>query len=553
MVTESQYPPVDIPEVDFWGFLFERDIPFPQDKVIYVNPETSRQHTFLDVKNTSIGFGHALETQWNWKKGDVLVTFAPNCIDTPALNLGTLWATGVVSPANPAYSAAELAFQLKDSESKAILTMPALLGTAFEAAKIAGIPRDRILVMGDEKCMEAQHFTDFVRKAGHVPKVRRRIQLPSDLAYIPYSSGTTGLPKGVCLTQENMSANLLQMEVTQSELLWDGGNNGEGDSILAVLPFYHVYGIAVLVHHPVFAGIKAIVLPKFALDVWCQAVQDHKITYSYVVPPILLGLSKAPIVDNYDLSSIKVFVSAAAPLTKDIVNAVWNRLKIPVKQAYGLTETSPGTHVQRTEDWQKAIGSVGRLLPNQTAKFVSEAGEDLPVGSTGEFWVKGPNIFAGYWKNPSATANCMSSDGYFKTGDIGYQDQDGNFYITDRLKELIKYKGFQVAPAELEGLLVGSDMVADACVVGIYDESQATELPLAFVVKTEKVKNVADEKLEKEICQWVTSKVANHKRLRGGIRFVDEIPKSAAGKILRRLLRDRIKEETANKRVKSKL
>lgn len=185
--------------------------------------------------------------------------------------------------------------------------------------------------------------------------------------------------------------------------------------------------------------------------------------------------------------------------------------------------------------------------------FVSEAGEALPAGSTGEFWVKGPNVFAGYWKNPSATANCMTTGGYFKTGDIGHQDKDGNFYITDRLKELIKYKGFQVAPAELEGLLVGSDMVADACVVGVYDEGQATELPLAFVVKAQKVKDVGDKELEREICKWVASKVANHKRLRGGIRFVDEIPKSAAGKILRRVLRDQIKEEMTNKRIKSKL
>lgn len=269
----------------------------------------------------------------------------------------------MVSPANPAYSAAELAFQLKNSESKALLTQPALLEIAFEAAKIAGISRDRILVMGEEKCVEARHFTDFIKAASQVPKVRRRVQLPSDLCYIPYSSGTTGLPKGVCLTQRNMVANLLQLDTTQHELNWNGGPDGKGDSILAVLPFYHAYGesaclsnssvskltytgLSCLLHHPIYAGIKTIVLPKFALDTWCQAVQDYKITFSYVVPPILLGLSKAPIVDNYDLTSIKAFMSAAAPLTKEIVHAVWNRLKIPVKQAYGLSETSPGTHVQ---------------------------------------------------------------------------------------------------------------------------------------------------------------------------------------------------------------
>jgi acyl-CoA synthetase (AMP-forming)/AMP-acid ligase II len=168
--------------------------------------------------------------------------FALNCIDTPALTWGTLWATGVVSPANPAYSAAELAFQLKNSESKALITQPALLEVAFAAAKIAGVPRNRILVMGDEKSAEALHFTDFIQSAKHVPIARREVQLPSDLAYIPYSSGTTGLPKGVMLTQRNMNSNLLQFHTTQSELTWNGGPDGKGDRLLAVLPLYHVYG-----------------------------------------------------------------------------------------------------------------------------------------------------------------------------------------------------------------------------------------------------------------------------------------------------------------------
>jgi 4-coumarate--CoA ligase len=188
-----------------------------------------------------------------------------------------------------------------------------------------------------------------------------------------------------------------------------------------------------------------------------------------------------------------------------------------------------------------------------TAKYVSESGEHLPAGSVGELWLKGPNVFAGYWKNKTATAHCMTSDGYFKTGDIGYQDKDGNFFITDRLKELIKYKGFQVAPAELEGLLITYEKVADACVVGIYDESKASELPLAFVVKAEAVKSVSDKVLEEDITSWVDSRVANHKKLRGGLRFVGEIPKNPSGKILRRLLRDKIKEEVEKKARKSKL
>jgi 4-coumarate--CoA ligase len=187
-------------------------------------------------------------------------------------------------------------------------------------------------------------------------------------------------------------------------------------------------------------------------------------------------------------------------------------------------------------------------------KIVSESGELVPPGSEGEIWIKGPNIFAGYHNNPAATAHCMTEDGYFRTGDIGYQDKDGHLYITDRLKELIKYKGFQVAPAELEGLLVGHEKVADACVLGVFDASQASELPRAYLVKAAAVKDVEDSLLAREITEWVHGKVAHHKRLRGGIRFVDEIPKSATGKILRRIMRDKMKAEEDEKvKVKAKL
>jgi len=296
-----------------------------------------------------------------------------------------------------------------------------------------------------------------------------------------------------------------------------------------------------------------VVLPAFSPDLFLKAIQDYKVTLAYVAPPVVLFLSKSPIVDNYDLRSLNSIMSAAAPLTTELIHDVFKRLKTPVRQAYGLSETSPATHVQRTEDWESAIGSVGRLLPNMTAKYVSESGEPLPPGSVGELWVKGPNVFAGYWRNPEATANCMTADGYFKTGDIGYQNKDGNFFITDRLKELIKYKGFQVPPAELEGLLVSYEKVADACAVGIYDETKATELPMAFVVKAQTAKDIPDKVLEKDIMDWVAARVANHKRLRGGIRFVDEIPKSGAGKILRRVLRDKIKAETEKNVMKSRL
>jgi long-subunit acyl-CoA synthetase (AMP-forming) len=224
-------------------------------------------------------------------------------------------------------------------------------------------------------------------------------------------------------------------------------------------------------------------MAKFDLDRFCQHIQTHKITYTYAVPPVILMLGKSPIVDKYDLSSLRMLKSGAAPLTKELTDAVYKRLHIPIKQGYGLSETSPTTHTQRWEDWHAHIGSVGRLLPNQTAKYIDDFEIEVPLGETGELCIKGPNVFQGYLNNLDSTNNAFTRDGYFKTGDVGHQDQEGNFYITDRVKELIKYKGFQVPPAELEGILLGNEDVEDVAVIGIYEEDRATEVrsPLSFL------------------------------------------------------------------------
>lgn len=282
-------------------------------------------------------------------------------------------------------------------------------------------------------------------------------------------------------------------------------------------------------------------MPKFDIEKFCATIQRHKITFAYVVPPVVLLLGKHPVVDKYDLSSLRMMNSGAAPLTQELVEAVYKRLKVPIKQGYGLSETSPTTHTQPWETWDKTIGSVGLLLPNQTAKYMSPDEKEVSVGEVGELWLKGPNVFLGYHNNPEGTKNALTEDGYFKTGDVGYQDQDGNFYITDRVKELIKYKGFQVAPAELEGLLISHPKINDVAVVGVYDKEQATEVPRAYIVPgpgVEGNKATADD-----IIAWLQAKVANHKRLRGGVRFVEEIPKSASGKILRRFLKIRAQEK----------
>lgn len=390
--------------------------------------------------------------------------------------------------------------------------------------------------------------------------------LTSFLTNVP---GTTGHPKGVMLSHTNIVANTLQISAAESPLSpHPTPERPEGDKILAFLPFFHIYGLTVVLHQNLFRGITTVVMPKFDIENWCKIVQDERITMAYVVPPVVLLLSKHPCVSKYDLSSLRMLNSGAAPLTKELVESMYNRIKVPVKQGYGLSETSPTTHTQPWADWRRTIGAVGTLLPNITAKYMSPEEKEVPRGEVGELWIKGPNVFLGYLNNPQGTQNALTADGYFKTGDVGYQDEEGFFYITDRVKELIKYKGFQgkcqqhsisasialtwkVPPAELEGLLLSHPKVNDCAVLGVFKEELATEVPLAYVVPEKGVE--VSPQVEKEILDWLATKVANHKRLRGGIRWTDEIPKSASGKILRRMLKVKYQEEEAKKAGKPKL
>jgi 4-coumarate--CoA ligase len=294
----------------------------------------------------------------------------------------------------------------------------------------------------------------------------------------------------------------------------------------------------------------AVVMAKFDFETFCAHIQNYKITYSYIVPPVVLLLGKHPVVEKYDLSSLRMMNSAAAPLARELIERASSRIKVGITQGYGLSETSPTTHMQAWEDWNKTIGSVGKLSPNMEALYMTtpEDGskpQEVAAGKVGELYLRGPNIFLGYHRNPKATAECLSPHGWLRTGDIGYQDKDGNFYITDRVKELIKYKGFQVPPAELEGILVENDAIDDAAVIGVYSEEHGSEVPRAYVVRSSKSKSsgVRDSDEAAKLLSWMNTKVSQHKRLRGGIRFVDTIPKSVSGKILRRILKEHARNE----------
>jgi len=548
MPSKSTFPDVDIPNVGIWDFLFEnKQREFPDDQVILLDPYTKRSYTYAQLKKSATEFGKGLKALWEFEKGDVLNLFTPNSIDTPAVMWGAHFAGAIVSPANPGYTAAELVHQLKDSGAKGIVTQMSVLPIALEAAEKVGIPVNRICLIGEDKHPKnlVKPFTEVLNMAGIHRYRRAKVDPDNDLAFLVYSSGTTGLPKGVMLSHRNIIADVLMNEALETPLHW------ENDSVLAFLPFFHIYGLTVILHQFIHRGIKIVVMPKFDLHGWCKIVQDHKITTSFVVPPVVLGLAKDPGVSNYNLSSLRMMTCGAAPLTKELLEQEYARLKIPIKQGYGLSETSPTTHTQTWDDWNTTVGSVGHLLPNQTAKYMSEDEKEVAPGEVGELWVKGPNVFKGYLNNAAGTAHCMTSDGYFKTGDVGYQDSKGNFYITDRVKELIKYKGFQVPPAELEGLLASHEKIADVAVLGVFREELATEVPLAYIVPAAGVE--PSPKLEAELSAWLAERVASHKKLRGGVRFTKEIPKSASGKILRRLLKVRYQEEEAKKAGKAKL
>jgi 4-coumarate--CoA ligase len=348
------------------------------------------------------------------------------------------------------------------------------------------------------------------------------VDVHDDVVVLPYSSGTTGLPKGVMLTHYNLVANL-----AQTRPIWDLQDH---EVILAFLPFFHIYGMQVLMNLGLSIGATIVTMPRFDLQQSLELVQQHKVTRLFAVPPVVLALAKHPIVDDYDLSSLVLVFSGAAPLGAELAAEAAARVKCEVIQGYGMTELSPVSHGTPEGDFRP--GTSGITIPNTEIRIVDPAtGEDRGVGEEGEVWVRGPQVMKGYLNNEQATRSTIDDDGWLHTGDIGVVDEHHHVAIVDRVKELIKYKGFQVPPAELEALIVSHPKVLDVAVIGIPDV-EAGELPKAFVVAAPNSGLTAEE-----VQEFVAEHVSSYKRIRQ-VQFVEEIPKSPSGKILRRLLRD---------------
>ncbi|CAB5348745.1 unnamed protein product [Rhizophagus irregularis] len=303
---------------------------------------------------------------------------------------------------------------------------------------------------------------------------------------------------------------------------------------VGVLPFYHIYALTVNMHFTLYFRASCVVISKFDFEPFCRIIQDYKVTITHIVPPIILALVKNPKAKEYDFSSLQLVISGAAPLSKELSESFYKEHKIKIKQGYGLTETSPVALLGYTND--STPGCCGILLPNLECKLINEDGQEVGYNTPGELCLRGPNIMKGYLNNKQATDESIDKDGFFHTGDIVKVDENGYFYVVDRVKELIKYKGFQVAPAELEAILITHPAISDAAVIGVYSEEDATEYPVAYVVT--KQKSQRTNEFSGEIRKFVDNQVAPHKKLRGGVIYIDQIPKSAAGKILRKKLRE---------------
>jgi acyl-CoA synthetase (AMP-forming)/AMP-acid ligase II len=511
MPFRSPFPDVTIPNVPLTEFVLEGAHGY-RDRPALVDGLSGQTLTFGELVDRIRRLAAGLSRR-GIGKGDVVAIWAPNLPEYAVVFHAVARMGAVLTPVNPSYTIEELAFQLRDAGARLLVTTAALVDRARDAVAVATTSGIIEIVTID--------------RAGHVPTIQDievdadpppvTIDVARDVVVMPYSSGTTGLPKGVMLTHRNLLANLVQIDAIEDPDL---------RALAGVLPFFHIYGMVIVMNFGLRRGATCITLPRFDLEAFLRMLQDWPITLAHIVPPIAVALAKHPVVDNYDLSGVRWLFSGAAPLGPQLTEAVEARLSVRVRQGYGMTEASPATHY--TVPGAHRPGKIGPLMPCTEGRIVDpETGADLPAGKPGEVWVRGPQVMKGYLNNPEATARTVDVDGWLRTGDIGIVDDDGYLEIVDRLKELIKVNGFQVAPAELEAVLLKHPDIADAAVIPVGDEV-AGQVPKAIVVLRAPLSAEA-------VMAFVEEHVAHFKRVRH-VAFVESIPKSPSGKILRRVL-----------------
>jgi acyl-CoA synthetase (AMP-forming)/AMP-acid ligase II len=507
---QSRYPSTHIPEVSLVQFFREAVAGFGERTALIDGP-SGRSYTYRQLIELLASVANALIAR-GLKPGERVAFITPNLPEVALAYHGVLAAGGVAMMLNPLSTADELKKYFAVGQPKMIVTVPPFVAVIRQAD--AQVP---IVCIGDAPGTEP--LTALLGASRTPPDIDIS---PDDLAVMPYSSGTTGFPKGVMLTHRNLVAQCLSLKAVS-----DAPIVVPDSHLVAVLPFFHIYGIGAFLTYGLIHGATIVTMPRFDLEQFLQLARRHELPTLHIVPPILLALAKYP--GELQLPKLKNALVGAAPLSAELAREFNQRTGAVVSQVYGLTEVTGASHLASYARAKEKPGSIGGIVANVEVKIVSiETGQE--TAGEGELWVRGPIVMKGYFENAQATAETVDKDGWLHTGDVGYADQDGDFFVVDRVKELIKYKGLQVAPAELEAVLLTHEAVADAAVFPRAD-AEAGEVPKAAVV-LKPGKTITAEAL----MHYVQERVAPHKRVRA-LNFVAQIPKSASGKILRRLLK----------------
>jgi len=518
IIHTSPLPDVEIPDVTITAHVL-RTVGDMPDRVAIRDAAGTSSYTFAELSTAIHSLAGGLAAR-GVAPGTVVGLMAPNVPEYAVIFHGVAVAGAAVTTINPTYGAEEVRHQLQDAGASMLFVVPMFLEVA--RAAIEGTDVTEIIVMDSFGDAAVEGATSLADVFGD-PIEQVSVDVADHTVVLPYSSGTTGMPKGVMLTHRNLVANIEQVK---HAILYK-----DDEVALAALPFFHIYGMQVLMNGLIANGVTTISMPRFDMVEALQAVQDLKITRFFAVPPIILGLAKHPIVDQYDMSSVRQIFSGAAPLGAELAAEAGVRLGCEVVQGFGMTELSPVSHCTVEGDYRP--GTSGITASNTESRIVDPVGgEDQGVGDRGELWVRGPQVMKGYLNNPEATAATVDADGWLHTGDVAIIDEFGHMTIVDRLKELIKFKGFQVAPAELEALIITHPKVADVAVIGIADD-EAGEVPKAFVTAVD-----GETVTLEEIQALVAEHLVSYKQIKV-LEVIEAIPKSAAGKILRKELRTR--------------
>ncbi|KAI8938829.1 hypothetical protein NX059_004691 [Plenodomus lindquistii] len=543
VIFKSRQPPIDLPtNLTDWDWLFEspyspiNNYP-PNELAGFQNALTKERVNWADVKKYSTYISTALVKKYGLKKGETVALFSQNTVWYPVAMFAGLRAGAKISGASPAYNVEEMTFALKTADAKFLMTTPGSMEVASVSAKAAGLPQSNVFLLEGElpgytTVQELIRIGESYGMSGQAQafKVPPGKKNKDVCGFLSFSSGTTGLPKAVMISHQNVIAQCLQIQqitpTTQKK-------------IMAVLPLFHITGLVHQMHLPVLLNAEVIMLPQFTMEGMLKAIVEYKLAELLLVPPILIRLVRDPLVDQYDLSSVTRFSSGAAPLSEEIIQQLQNKFpQTGFKQGYGMTESCSCITAHPPEKYSyKYAHSGGAIVASTEVKIIKDDGTEGDVGEDGEVLARGPQIVMGYLGNDKATRETFDADGFLHTGDRGKIDDEGMIHITDRIKELIKVKGIGVAPAELEDLLLGHPKVEDVAVLSVKDDYSG-ELPKAYIVLKPGLQE--DSAIGKDIIAYVKEKKVRYKWIKE-VEFINEIPKSPSGKILRRMLRDKEK------------